>query len=73
MSVTPDPDTIVTISRETKEPECSVCVGQEPKQKCHRKELILKDATNTSVEFSCPQPQDVFSVEINREIGKRLT
>lgn len=68
ISVTPEPDTIVTISRNTKAKECSVCVGEGPT--CNPKELVLRAARNTSVKFTCPQPQDVFSVEINREIGK---
>lgn len=72
MSVTPDPKTIITISRQTDEPDCSVCRDKEPKQICHPKILRLKDPTNTSVEFTCPQPQDVFNVEINREIGVNL-
>uniref|UniRef100_A0A674BR97 CUB domain containing protein 1 n=1 Tax=Salmo trutta TaxID=8032 RepID=A0A674BR97_SALTR len=66
ISVTPEPDTIVTISRNTKAKECSVCVGEGPT--CNPKELVLRAARNTSVKFTCPQPQDVFSVEINREI-----
>nr|XP_046183436.1 CUB domain-containing protein 1 [Oncorhynchus gorbuscha] len=66
MSVTPEPDTIVTISRDAKAKECSVCVGEGPT--CNSKELILKDAHNISVTFTCPQPQYVFSVQINREI-----
>ncbi|KAK6323581.1 CUB domain-containing protein 1-like [Coregonus clupeaformis] len=66
ISVTPEPDTIVTISRDTKAKECSVCVGEGPT--CNPKELVLRTARNTSVKFTCPQPQDVFSVQINREI-----
>uniref|UniRef100_A0A4W5NZL9 CUB domain containing protein 1a n=1 Tax=Hucho hucho TaxID=62062 RepID=A0A4W5NZL9_9TELE len=66
ISVTPEPGTIVTISRNTKAKECSVCVGEGPT--CNPKELVLRAARNTSVKFTCPQPQDVFSVEINREI-----
>lgn len=68
ISVTPEPDTIVTISRNTKAKECSVCVGEGPT--CNPKELVLRAARNTSVKFTCPQPQDVFSVQINRDIGK---
>ncbi|KAM4630925.1 CUB domain-containing protein 1 [Polymixia lowei] len=68
MAVTPDPNTIVIISRDTKEPDCSVCVDEEPKQKCNPRQLTLRDVRNTSVEFTCPQPQEVFKVEINREI-----
>ncbi len=69
MSVTPDPNTIIIITRVADEPECNVCKDKEPNQKCDPKDLTLKDPTNTSVEFTCPQPQDVFTVEINREIG----
>lgn len=69
MSVTPDPNTIVIISRVTKEPDCSVCVDQAPKQKCNPQTLRLAVPQNTSVEFTCPRPQDVFTVEINRKIG----
>uniref|UniRef100_A0A4W5MYK4 CUB domain containing protein 1a n=1 Tax=Hucho hucho TaxID=62062 RepID=A0A4W5MYK4_9TELE len=68
MSVTPEPDTIVTISRDAKATECSVCVGEGPT--CNSKELVLRDTRNTSVKFTCPQPQDVFSVQINRNISK---
>ncbi|XP_063755816.1 CUB domain-containing protein 1 [Eleginops maclovinus] len=66
--VVPDPDTIITISRVTKEPDCSVCVNKEPKQICKPSHLELRDHVNSTVEFTCPQPQDVFTVEINREI-----
>uniref|UniRef100_A0A3P8SNR5 CUB domain containing protein 1a n=1 Tax=Amphiprion percula TaxID=161767 RepID=A0A3P8SNR5_AMPPE len=68
MSVTPDPDTIIIIRRVGEDPDCSVCVDDPPNQKCNPRYLRLTDPRNTSVEFTCPQPQDVFNVEINREI-----
>lgn len=68
MAVTPDPDTIITIVRVTEEPDCNVCVDKAPNQKCNPQYLRLTDARNTSVEFTCPRPQEVFIVEINREI-----
>ncbi|XP_047461686.1 CUB domain-containing protein 1 [Mugil cephalus] len=68
MSVTPDPDTIIIIKRMNKESDCSVCEGKPPQQKCTPQILRLTLAKNTSLEFTCPRPQDVFSVEINREI-----
>ncbi|KAF3834018.1 hypothetical protein F7725_025222 [Dissostichus mawsoni] len=68
MSVVPDPNTIITISRVTTEPDCSVCVNKGPKQKCESSVLALRDPGDTTVEFTCPQPQDFFTVEINREI-----
>ncbi|XP_034561437.1 CUB domain-containing protein 1-like isoform X2 [Notolabrus celidotus] len=68
MSVMPDPNTIITISRVADEPECNVCENSEPAPICKPKLLVLRDPRNTSVEFTCPQPQEVFSVQINREI-----
>ncbi|KAM8839979.1 CUB domain-containing protein 1 [Spinachia spinachia] len=68
MSVMPDPDTIITISSVSSEPDCSVCMNEEPNQICKPTQLKLKDPFNTTVEFTCPQPQDLFAVEINREI-----
>ncbi|CAJ1083247.1 CUB domain-containing protein 1-like isoform X1 [Xyrichtys novacula] len=67
MSVMPDPDTIVTISRMTDEPECRVCVNKVHPI-CSPTYLSLREQGNISVEFTCPQPQDLFTVEINREI-----
>lgn len=69
MWVSPEPDTIVRIQRAAQEPDCSVCENKDSGQVCHPNRLTLKDAANASVEFTCPQPQEVFAVEINREIG----
>ncbi|XP_034747156.1 CUB domain-containing protein 1 isoform X1 [Etheostoma cragini] len=68
MPVRPDPNTVVTISREPSDLDCNVCEMKEPTQICKPTQLILRDPRNTTVEFTCPQPQDVFSVEINRKI-----
>ncbi|XP_077362600.1 CUB domain-containing protein 1 isoform X2 [Festucalex cinctus] len=68
LSVTPDPETIITISRDTVEPDCSVCVGKLPTQTCDPKFVILRESLNTSLDFTCPHPEEVFTVEINREI-----
>uniref|UniRef100_A0A8C5GCQ0 CUB domain-containing protein 1-like n=2 Tax=Gouania willdenowi TaxID=441366 RepID=A0A8C5GCQ0_GOUWI len=68
LSVTPDPDTIIIINRMNQEPDCSVCMDQPPNQVCSDNFLQLRDLRNTTVEFTCPRPQDVFNVEINREI-----
>ncbi|KAM8884982.1 CUB domain-containing protein 1 [Synchiropus picturatus] len=73
MSVIPDQNTIVRITRVSVEPDCSVCVDLPPNQKCHPNSLTLRDSRNTSVEFTCPQPQDVYKVEINREIDCTAT
>nr|XP_020453389.1 CUB domain-containing protein 1-like isoform X2 [Monopterus albus] len=73
MSVTPDPNTIVIISRVTSVPDCSVCVNAPPNQKCNSKSLKITDPRSTLVEFTCPRPQDIFSVEINRQIDCTAT
>lgn len=69
LSVTPDPDTRIIIRKVNDEPDCSVCETQGPKKDCNMNHLELNHPTNTSVEFTCPRPQDVFVVEINRDIG----
>ncbi|KAM4724936.1 CUB domain-containing protein 1 [Anableps anableps] len=68
MSVTSDPNTDIIIKKQAIEPDCQICVTVGSKQTCHAKTYRLKNPHNTSVEFTCPQPQNVFSVEINREI-----
>lgn len=73
MSVSPNPNTIIKINRADEEADCSVCEQQGSSQLCNPKHLTLEGSTNTSVEFTCPQPQDAFTVEINREIGTLIT
>ncbi|KAG7500746.1 hypothetical protein JOB18_028164 [Solea senegalensis] len=68
MSVIPDPSTSIIINRITDEPDCSVCINEPPKPICNSKQLRITEPRNISVEFTCPQPQDIFTVEINREI-----
>lgn len=70
MDVTPDPNTLIIITSTTSEPDCSVCVTVDSIQKCNPRQLRLSDPS--SVEFTCPEPQRVFSVEINRELGTKL-
>ncbi|KAG7261884.1 hypothetical protein CRUP_006300, partial [Coryphaenoides rupestris] len=62
--VTPDPDTLIKLSREGKEPDCEVCVDQ----KCDPMRVTLLKPTNASVEFGCPRPQDLYKVEVNQDI-----
>lgn len=69
MSVTPDPDTRIIIKKVNDEPDCSVCKMQGSKKDCDMDNLELNHPTNTTVDFTCPRPQDVFVVEINRDIG----
>lgn len=69
MWVSSKPNTIIKVIRVKEELDCRVCANGGVVQVCEQKDLTLKDATNTSLEFTCPQPQDAFAVEINREIG----
>lgn len=73
VSVGPNPNTIIKISRADGEPDCRVCVHKGSSLPCYPKHLTLDGATNVSVEFTCPQPQDVFTVEVNRKIGVLIT
>ncbi|KAM9384548.1 CUB domain-containing protein 1 [Pholidichthys leucotaenia] len=68
LSVTPDSGTIVYIQRVNSDADCSVCVGKEPNQECNSNFLRLELHRNTLVDFTCPQPQSVYTVEINKEI-----
>jgi len=65
--VTPDPDTLVMLSREGEEPACEVCV----EQRCVPMHATLRKTTNASVEFGCPRPQELYEVEVNQDIGRR--
>lgn len=72
ISVIPDPDTIIRITK-IGDADCSVCENKEPRPVCKPGSLTLRDPTNTSVEFTCERPQDLYTVEINREIGTKVT
>ncbi|KAK7898514.1 hypothetical protein WMY93_019367 [Mugilogobius chulae] len=67
LAITTDSDTKVTIKRDPPGPDCDVCVTQDSKQTCSHKQ-VLRDPKNVSVEFSCSSPQDLFTVEIIRDI-----
>lgn len=59
--------TKIIITKVNQELDCNVC--QMAPYKCYPETLKLFAPCNVSVEFTCPRPQDVFSVEVNREIG----
>lgn len=67
LSVSTDPDTKITISRDSLGPDCDVCVVEGSTQRCAHKQT-LRDPKNVSVEFSCSTPQDHFTVEIIRDV-----
>ncbi|KAG7458055.1 hypothetical protein MATL_G00233840 [Megalops atlanticus] len=66
--VAPDTGTSITIQRDTAGPDCTVCSTEGSKAPQCSSKLALRDTHNVSVEFSCTRPQDIFRVEVNREI-----
>ncbi|TTP27308.1 CUB domain-containing protein 1 [Bagarius yarrelli] len=69
--VTSDQYTKIIISRLTEGPNCSVCVGEGSSQTCGTRQVVTESQT-TLVNFTCSKPQDVFTVEINRDFGSAL-
>lgn len=68
LTLSPDRGTALSISsRQVK--GCKVCTGTGRSQRCSTS-LLLKDSAPVTVEFECSRPQDEFSVEIVRNIGK---
>nr|XP_057940532.1 CUB domain-containing protein 1a [Doryrhamphus excisus] len=65
LKLTPDRGTTLNISNQVKGSACKVCSGQ--RRRCDTS-LVLKDNTPVEVEFDCRQPEDVFIVEIIRNI-----
>uniref|UniRef100_A0A3B3VEF5 CUB domain containing protein 1a n=1 Tax=Poecilia latipinna TaxID=48699 RepID=A0A3B3VEF5_9TELE len=68
MYVTSDPNTNLIITKVDKEADCQICVTEASKQTCKPQMYRLKNLRNASVDFTCPQPQKVFTVEINKDI-----
>uniref|UniRef100_A0A3P9I595 CUB domain containing protein 1a n=1 Tax=Oryzias latipes TaxID=8090 RepID=A0A3P9I595_ORYLA len=73
MPVQLEQDVVVTIHRNAAEPECSVCVGKAPEQTCDPQYQRLTYSPDMSVEFTCPNPQEIFKMDINREIDCTAT
>lgn len=71
LTITPDKGSTFNISnRQVK--GCQVCSGTGNAKLCGAF-LYIKDNSPTSVNFGCSRPQDVFTVEISRTIGKSCT
>ncbi|XP_069549359.1 CUB domain-containing protein 1a [Brachyistius frenatus] len=66
MTVTPDRGTTFNISNSQIE-GCKVCTGSGRSRRCSTS-LFLNNNTPVSLEFECSRPQDVFSVQIVRNI-----
>lgn len=67
VTFTPDRDATINISSNQVK-GCRVCTGARHSH-CNTS-LLLTDSTRVSLEFECSRPQDVFSVEIVRNIGE---
>ncbi|KAG5265056.1 hypothetical protein AALO_G00260950 [Alosa alosa] len=66
MAVTPDQDTSVILRRKADGPECSVCLGAGPNPTC-QSDLTLRESLNTTIQFTCEKPENIYTVEINRD------
>lgn len=70
MVVTVDSSTTVTMSRDPGDPECEVCSDEGSTRNCSPTEKTLNSVENLSLEFSCPKPENVYSVKIKKKIGE---
>ncbi|XP_018621445.1 CUB domain-containing protein 1 [Scleropages formosus] len=69
INITPETNATIILRKEDQSSSCTACSSKNSKPPCPSP-LILK---GTTVEFSCPQPQAVFSVEINKNIDCSAT
>uniref|UniRef100_A0A3B4YT54 CUB domain containing protein 1a n=1 Tax=Seriola lalandi dorsalis TaxID=1841481 RepID=A0A3B4YT54_SERLL len=68
MVLTVDSSTTVVFTRDPKGPECEVCTVDGSTPNCNPTEKRLSNAEKHSLEFSCPKPQDMYSVKIKKKI-----
>ncbi|KAM9783335.1 CUB domain-containing protein 1a [Neosynchiropus ocellatus] len=66
LTVTPDKGSVLQISL-VKGSACKVCFSVGRSRKCNQGDQ-LKDSAPVTVEFQCPRPQDVYQVEVIRNI-----
>lgn len=69
MVVSVDSTTTVAISRAAGQPECEVCSVDGSTPNCSPTEKTLTSGENLSLEFSCPKPENVYTVKIKKIIG----
>lgn len=70
MVVNVDSSTTVDMSRDSGDPECEVCSIDASPHDCSPTEKTLTSVENHSLEFSCPKPENVYSVKIKKRIGE---
>lgn len=65
-----DSSTTVVVKRDPEKAECEVCSVDGSTPNCSPTEKTLTNVVNVMLEFSCPKPQNVYSVRIKKYIGK---
>lgn len=70
MVITADSHTTVVLSRDVDEPECDVCSVDVTTRDCSLTTKTLTNVKNVSLEFSCTNPEKMYSVTIERNIGE---
>ncbi|TKS81855.1 CUB domain-containing protein 1 [Collichthys lucidus] len=70
LTITPDRGSTLNISNSDVK-GCKVCTGSARSRQCNAS-LLLKENTPVSVEFDCSKPQDVFNVEIVKNIAFKI-
>lgn len=70
MVISVDADTTVVLSGDPNEAECNVCSVGGSSPTCSPTGMTLSKGQTTTLEFSCPKPQDVFSVKMEKKIGE---
>uniref|UniRef100_A0A3Q3WW93 Uncharacterized protein n=1 Tax=Mola mola TaxID=94237 RepID=A0A3Q3WW93_MOLML len=68
MVLSVDARTTVVVSRDPQEPECDVCSVDGSTPNCSPTEKTLTNVGNLTLEFSCPKPQNMYSVKIKKSI-----
>lgn len=73
MVVSVDPGTTVVVSRDPGGLECDVCTADgSTTPDCSPTEKTLTNVDKLSLEFSCPKPQDMYSVKMKKKIGETI-
>lgn len=72
MVVNVDSSTTVVVKRDPEDADCEVCTVDGSTPDCSPTEKTLTNLVNLTLQFSCPQPQNVYSVKIKKRIGKSL-
>lgn len=66
-----DSSTTVVVARDPAEADCEVCSADGSMPDCSPTGKTLTNVANLTLEFGCPKPQDVYSVRIQKHIGRR--